>query len=49
MSIRTKPQYLDQAVEALRRAKFKYPGRQRIFISKKFGFTKYTPKEITEL
>jgi large subunit ribosomal protein L10e len=48
MSIRTKPNYLDQALEALRRAKFKYPGRQKVFISKKFGFTKYTPKQIEE-
>lgn len=46
MSLRTKPAYLDQACEALRRAKFKFPGRQRVFVSKKFGFTKYTPKEI---
>ncbi|OWK01750.1 hypothetical protein Celaphus_00017685 [Cervus elaphus hippelaphus] len=26
--------------EALRRAKFKFPGRQKIHISKKWGFTK---------
>merc|ERR1712037_958446 len=25
----------------LRRAKFKFPGRQKIFLSKKFGFTKF--------
>ena len=40
MSIRTKPDHLDKAQEALRRAKFKFPGRQTVFISRKFGFTK---------
>ncbi|KAL9701756.1 hypothetical protein quinque_005197 [Culex quinquefasciatus] len=30
-----------QVIEALLRAKFKFPGRQKIFISKKWGFTKY--------
>jgi hypothetical protein len=28
-------------VEALRRSKFKFSGRQKIFVSKKFGFTKW--------
>merc|ERR1712071_516427 len=28
-------------IESLRRAKFKYPGRQKIFVSKKWGFTKF--------
>lgn len=29
------------AIEALRRAKFKFPGRQKIYVSKKWGFTKF--------
>merc|ERR1712118_99031 len=41
MSVRCKPVHVETAVEALRRAKFKFPGRQKIVISKKWGFTKY--------
>jgi len=41
MSVRSSDRYKAQVVEALRRAKFKFPGRQKIFISKKWGFTKY--------
>lgn len=32
-------------MEALRRAAMKFPGRQKIVISKKWGFTKYTREE----
>ncbi|KAB0362834.1 hypothetical protein FD754_006990 [Muntiacus muntjak] len=39
MSIRTKLQNKEHVIEALRRAKFKFPGRQKIHISKKWGFT----------
>lgn len=39
LSVRTKEEHLKHAVEALRRAKFKYPGRQKIVVSKKWGFT----------
>ncbi|XP_066427472.1 large ribosomal subunit protein uL16 isoform X1 [Molothrus aeneus] len=38
MSIRTKAQNKEHVVEALRRAKFKFPGRQKIHISIKWGF-----------
>ncbi|TKC47315.1 hypothetical protein EI555_017834 [Monodon monoceros] len=41
MSIRTKLQNKERGIEALRRAKFKFPGRQKIHISKKWGFTKF--------
>ncbi|CBY22692.1 unnamed protein product [Oikopleura dioica] len=41
MSIRIKDHHEAPAREALRRAKFKFPGRQKIFLSKKFGFTKF--------
>merc|ERR1711907_469307 len=40
LSLRTPPEKVDFAREALRRAKFKFPGRQKIFVSRKFGFTK---------
>ena len=48
MSIRTKNANTRKAIEALRRAKFKFPGRQKIFVSHKYGFTKFTKKEITD-
>lgn len=41
MSVRSSDRFKAQVVEALRRAKFKFPGRQKIYVSKKFGFTKY--------
>ncbi|CAG9808267.1 unnamed protein product [Chironomus riparius] len=49
MSVRSSDRYKAQVVEALRRAKFKYPGRQKIFISKKWGFTKYDRDVYEEL
>lgn len=39
ISIRTKMSNIPHAQEALRRAKFKFPGRQKVFVSRKFGFT----------
>jgi large subunit ribosomal protein L10e len=39
MSVRTKPGNINVAREALRRAKHKFPGRQFIVVSKKWGFT----------
>ena len=32
-------------IEALHRTKFKFPGRQKIDISKKWGFTKFNADE----
>merc|ERR1711990_105100 len=40
LSVRTDPENVGHAQEALRRAKFKFPGRQKIFVSRKYGFTK---------
>ncbi len=40
MSIRIQAAHIDNAKEALRRAKFKFPGRQNIAVSRNFGFTK---------
>lgn len=41
VSVRCKQSAVPIATEALRRAKFKFPGRQKIVLSKKWGFTKY--------
>ncbi|KAL1377584.1 hypothetical protein pipiens_016167 [Culex pipiens pipiens] len=41
MSVRSSDRFRQQVVEALRRAKFKFPSRRKIFIWKKWGFTKY--------
>merc|ERR1712048_1363117 len=38
-SVRAKDSAKDHVVEAIRRATFKFPGRMKIFISKKWGFT----------
>merc|ERR1712130_830862 len=48
MSVRTKEQHEAAALEALRRAKFKFPGRQKLFVSKKWGFTKFDKEEFAE-
>lgn len=49
MSVRSSDRYKAQVVEALRRAKFKFSGRQKIFISKKWGFTNYDRDEYEKL
>ncbi|XP_060063369.1 large ribosomal subunit protein uL16-like [Ylistrum balloti] len=41
MSCRARESNQAAVIEALRRAKFKFPGRQKIFVSKKWGFTKW--------
>jgi len=45
MSVRTKDENQAHVVEAFRRAKFKYPGRQKIIVSTKWGFTRFTRDE----
>lgn len=49
ISIRTKPQFVEHAQEALRRAKFKFPGRQKVFVSRKYGFTKHVMSDFYRL
>ena len=49
ISIRTKDEKKEVAIEALRRAKMKFPGRQKIVVSKKWGFTKWTREEYAEM
>jgi len=49
LSVRTRPANANHVVEALRRAKYKFPGRQKIYISQKWGFTSYNYEEYKKL
>merc|ERR1711970_20158 len=49
ISVRTYDKNKAHVIEALRRAKFKFPGRQKIFISSKWGFTKYERKDYEKM
>jgi len=42
LSIRCRDQHANVAAEALRRAKFKFPGRQKVVASRNWGFTPYS-------
>ncbi|KAG5461027.1 MAG: putative ribosomal protein L10 [Olpidium bornovanus] len=49
LSIRTKDANKAHVIEALRRCKYKFPGRQNIIVSKKWGFTKLSREDyVTE-
>jgi len=48
ISVRSHDKHKDDVVEALRRSKFKFSGRQKIYVSKKFGFTKWDRDEYAE-
>merc|ERR1711959_790937 len=48
LSIRCKDSNKAIVLEALRRAQYKFPGRQKIIISKKWGFTSLTRAEYLE-
>jgi large subunit ribosomal protein L10e len=48
LSVRAKDANRDHVIEALRRSKFKFPGRQNIIESKKWGFTKYSREQYQE-
>ncbi|ELA46299.1 ribosomal protein L10.e [Vavraia culicis subsp. floridensis] len=39
LAIRTKPAFVKHAVEALRRAKYKFPGNYEVVVSNEYGFT----------
>merc|ERR1712042_138255 len=41
ISVRSTDKHKDAVIEALRRSKFKFSGRQKIYVSKKWGFTKW--------
>merc|ERR1712170_224724 len=49
MSVRTYDRHKGSVIEALRRTKFKFPGRQKIFVSKKWGFTKFEREKYEEM
>merc|ERR1711921_29588 len=49
MSVRSRDQHEPQVIEALRRSKFKFPGRQKIHISKKYGFTKFNACDFDDM
>mmetsp|Transcript_4499 Transcript_4499/g.6617 ORF Transcript_4499/g.6617 Transcript_4499/m.6617 type:complete len:222 (+) Transcript_4499:69-734(+) len=45
LSVRCKPEHAKFAAEGLRRSKFKFPGRQLIRASQKWGFTDFSVEE----
>jgi len=47
LSVRCKDSNEDNACESLRRAKFKFAGRQKIIASRNWGFTAYTRADYT--
>lgn len=49
LSIRCKETNSQVIIEALRRARYKFPGRQKIIVSKKWGFTNVDKAEYTRL
>ena len=49
VSIRTKLRNKEHVSKALPRAKFKFPGCQKIHISKKWRFTKYNASEFVNM
>ena len=40
--------HITQAAEALRRAKFKFPGRQKVVASRNWGFTQYARDDFVQ-
>merc|ERR1712060_621681 len=49
ISMRTNPENVHHAQEALRRAKFKIAGRQMVFVSRKYGFTNHIMSDFFRL
>jgi large subunit ribosomal protein L10e len=49
LSVRSKDAHEPHVIEAIRRGKFKFAGRQKILKSLKWGFTKYPREEYAEL
>jgi large subunit ribosomal protein L10e len=48
MSVRTRDSHRATAIEALRRSQYKFPGRQKIIVSKNWGFTPLRRDEYVE-
>mmetsp|Transcript_12871 Transcript_12871/g.23135 ORF Transcript_12871/g.23135 Transcript_12871/m.23135 type:complete len:212 (+) Transcript_12871:53-688(+) len=49
ISVRARESAAAAVVEALRRAKYKFPGRQKVIVSNKWGFTPFTHEEYKKL
>jgi len=49
MSVRTTDKVKDHAIEAFRRCKFKFPGQQKIIVSRTWGFTGLEREEYQRL
>ena len=49
LSIRCKEQNAAVVQEALRRARYKFPGRQKIIVSRKWGFTNVNKEDYLKL
>jgi len=49
ISVRCKEAHKAHIIEGLRRCKFKFPGQQKIVVSQKWGFTKYSREEYGKL
>jgi len=49
LSVRARDVHQPQVMEALRRAKYKFPGRQRLCVSENYGFTKLKRPRYEEL
>jgi len=48
-SVRSKDSNLKHVIEALRRSKYKFPGRQNIIVSNRWGFTPFSKTEYVKL
>jgi large subunit ribosomal protein L10e len=48
LSVRTRDSHRATAIEALRRSMYKFPGRQKIIVSKNWGFTPLRREEYLE-
>jgi large subunit ribosomal protein L10e len=49
LSVRTRDAHRATAIEALRRSMYKFPGRQKIIVSKNWGFTPVRREEYVKL
>lgn len=48
ISVRSKDSNKENVIEGLRRARYKFPGQQKLIISKKWGFTNFTREEYAQ-
>jgi large subunit ribosomal protein L10e len=48
LSVRSIPSKIGSVVKALNRARYKFPGRQRVFVGKKWGFSNIPIKDYTK-